>query len=219
MADQTPAAAIAVAAAAEATLTPSISMQEFKNLLGKNNIKAINTIFKNNYKRKLRLKEYKPLGSDVKQEKVKEEYFKKQKNEQVLDLLYTEAGRLTLEDIDDAAKEKVSIISIINIDDGEYYIIPTPICLLYYIIKDLDKYLEDIVCEIDVGELEPISTKPTLEGYIVEDKNELYETLPLKCKFKLIQGRCELIIKKDITIDLSKHLQYSLKASSFNEIK
>lgn len=220
MADQAPAAAIAVAAAAAATLTPPINMPYFEDLLGNHNIEAINTIFKQNYIKKLRLKEYKPLGSDVTQKKVKEEFLDNQKNKQVLDLLYTEAGRLTLDDIDDKEKENVSIISIINIDDDEYYIIPTPICLLYYIIDDLKEYLKDIVCDIDVGELEPISTKPTLGGYIVKDKNELYETLPLKCIFKLTQGRCELIIKEtNITIDLSKHIQHSLKASSFNEIK
>jgi exonuclease III len=226
MADQSPTAAIAVAAAAEATLKPAIDIEVLKTSLGLDNIEAINTLFKNNYKKKLRLNAYQPLGLNVTKEKVKEEFLDNQKKKQVLELLYTEAGRLTLEDIDDAAKEKVSIISIINIDDGEYYIIPTPICLLYYIIKDLENYLKDIVCDIDVGELEPISTKPTLEGIIVEDKNEqgdneLYETLPLKCRFKLKNGGCELIIKEkeDITINFSEHIKYSLKASSFNEIK
>uniref|UniRef100_A0A6C0EFD1 Uncharacterized protein n=1 Tax=viral metagenome TaxID=1070528 RepID=A0A6C0EFD1_9ZZZZ len=148
-------------------------------------------------------------------------------NNPTLKSLYSKAKELTLDDIKD--KDKVSIISIIKINE-DYYIIPTAICLLYYITEDLkgmmiDNYSPDyyVVLRgvIDVGELSPIKTKPNIEGNIIKDDNELYETESVKCQFLLTQSRCELLIIPDKptdtkTIDFKKHIQHSLKASSFN---
>ncbi len=148
-------------------------------------------------------------------------------NNPTLKSLYSKAKELTLDDIKD--KDKVSIISIIKINE-DYYIIPTAICLLYYITEDLKAMMIDnyspefyvvLTGEIDVGELSPIKTKPNIEGNIIKDDNELYETESVKCQFLLTQSRCELLIIPDKptdikTIDFKKHIQHSLKASSFN---
>jgi len=142
--------------------------------------------------------------------------------------IYSQVKRLTLEDIKNT--QNVSVISIINIDD-EYYIIPTSICLLYYITEDLKSYLsnenndllEHFIGEINAVEpLQPISTKPTVGGSIVEDKTRSYDIPLRECRIRLLQETCLLIIKYnhiDYAINLGEHLKHSLKAAAFDKLE
>jgi len=135
-------------------------------------------------------------------------------NEKLKDI-YLEGKKLNINNITNP--NNVSIISIINIDN-QFYIIPTSVCLLYYITEDLKNLNEDedkslFYGKTNVEKIEPISIKPTVNGIVFNDDNT---SQSLKCEFELKYNGCFLFIPdKNKTVNLKQHLRYSLKASLF----
>ena len=164
-------------------------------------------ILKNNIAKKIGIEKGDPLY---------DEDLYKRGNEKLQDI-YLEGKKLNINNI--INPNNVSIISIINIDN-QFYIIPTSVCLLYYITEDLKthskkKYL--FYGKTNVEKLQPISIKPTKDGVVFND--DIYtksQSLECECEFELKYNGCFLSIPyKNKTVNLEQHLRHSLKASLF----
>ena len=200
-----------------------IEMKELKGYRGYiisliQNLKIIDTftkrgkeyyikILKNNIAKKIGIEKEDPLY---------DEDLYKIGNEKLKDI-YLEGKKLNINHITNP--NNVSIISIINIDN-QFYIIPTSVCLLYYITEDLKNLNEDedkslFYGKTNVEKLQPITIKPTVNGVVFND--DIYtKSQSLKCEFELKYNGCFLFIPdKNKTVNLEQHLRHSLKASLF----